>query len=144
MALVRSLVLGVFLVVQLLGQTIPSSVLFGHWIITARIDAEDTAWCDEQCGKISFGRDYRATVVSSQQQELSFRWLITGNILNFYDDVQKRKRRKEKMPRIPGKFLIEPLDTDSTIEVLLTHTLENYTYILIPDTTQESETSTHR
>ena len=133
----RSVLLIIALSIALYAQPIPSTTLIGDWIITARIEGLDTAWCDTHCGKITFTPQYRAFVTSAQEQELSFRWLITNQTLNFYDDIQKKRKRKEKLPRIPGKFIITDISQEGSKKVVLTHTTENYTYILIPDSTED-------
>ena len=124
------------------AQDISSTALIGDWTIAARISDGDTLWCDEKCGTIQFGDDYVAHIVSAQEQELSFRWLITNQILNFYDYAAHRRKKKGEVKKIPGKFIITDRSNGEGRNIILTHTTDNYAYYLLP-TVILPDSSTH-
>ena len=137
MKIVKALIfLLIVLSVAVTAQPIPSSTLIGDWIIAARITSTDidTVWCEDDCGTISFSADYRAQIVSNQEQELSFKWLITDQTLNFYELPKKRRRRKKQISQIPGIFVITDLGVGNIRKVFLMHTKDAYGYMLLPDT----------
>lgn len=116
---------------------IANEVILGDWSIIDKIIGDDTTHCKEDCATVSFLANHLVEIVSNQEQELVFTWIITDSTVTFYkvtDERSRRHKRKEKtsINQIPGIFTITDLSTPELRSISLYHQKEHYTYILEP------------